>query len=151
MRKHVELLTRLIENPADNRAEQLREFDAHWEILCRKEHKGLNELFVAWDGHEAEGLQVKPARADSGTDLRKTPIALAGALANHRQLESVRGIAEWASRPVVGKALGVRLVSGLEPAPTSRDELVPWYFRAVGQVDVAGRRELPEAAQEKQS
>ena len=143
VREHVELLTRLIENPADNRAEQLREFDAHWEILCRKEHKGLNELFVAWDGHEAEGLQVKPALADSGTDLRKTPIALAGALANHRQLESVRGIAEWKSRPVVGKALGVR-VSGLEPAPapTSRDELLPWYFRAVEQADVAGRREL---------
>ena len=33
-------------------------------------------------------------------------------------------------------------VSGLDPAPASRDELMPWYFRAVGQVDVAGRREL---------
>ena len=141
VRKHVALLTRLIENPAYNRAEQLREFEAHWEILCWKEPKGLNELFVAWDGHGAEGLQVKPARADSGTDLRKTPIALAGALANHRQLSSVQGIAEWESRPAVGKGLAVR-VSGLEPAPTSRDELMPWYFRAVGQVDVAGRREL---------
>ena len=141
VREHVALLTRLIENPAYNRAEQLREFDAHWEILCRKEHKGLNELFVAWDGHQAEGLQVKPPRVDSGTDLRKTPIALAGTLANDPQLESVRGIADWQSRPVVGKALGVR-VSGLEPAPESRDELLPWYFRAVDQADVAGRREL---------
>ena len=48
VRRHVELLTRLIEDPAYNRAEQLREFDAHWEILCRKKPKGLNELFVAW-------------------------------------------------------------------------------------------------------
>ena len=141
VRGHVALLTRLIENPAYNRAEQLREFDAHWEILCREEPKGLNELFVAWDGHEADGLQVKPARDDSGMDLRKTPIALAGALANHRQLESVRGIADWKSRPAVGKGLGVR-VSGLELAPASRDELLPWYFRAVEQADVAGRREL---------
>ena len=141
VRKHVTLLTRLIENPAYNRAEQLLEFEAHWEILCRKERNGLNELFVAWDGHGAEGLQVKPAGADSGTDLRKRPIALAGALANHPQLASVRGIAEWESRPAVGKGLGVR-VNGLEPAPTTRDELLPWYFRALEQVDVAGRREL---------
>ena len=141
VQKHVALLTRLIENSAYNRAEQLREFEAHWEILCRKEHKGLNELFVAWDGHGAEGLQVKPARADSGTDLRKTPIALAWALANHRQLSSVQGVAEWESRPAVGKGLAVR-VSGLEPVPTSLDELLPWYFRAVEQVDVADRREL---------
>ena len=111
VRKHVALLTRLIENPAYNRAEQLREFEAHWEILCWKEPKGLNELFVAWDGHGAEGLQVKPARADSGTDLRKTPIALAGKLANHQQLESVRRAAEWESRPAVGK--------GLVPHPVS--------------------------------
>ena len=141
VRQHVELLTRLIDDPAYNRAEQLREFDAHWAILCRKEPKGLNELFVAWDGHAADSLQVKPARSDSGMDLRKIHIALAGALANHQQLESVRGIADWTSRPAVGKGLGVR-VSGLEPPPESRDELLPWYFRVVEQVDVAGGREL---------
>ena len=66
VRKHVALLTRLIENPAYNRAEQLREFEAHWEILCRKERKELNEIFVAWDGHGAEDLQVRPPRTDSG-------------------------------------------------------------------------------------
>ena len=141
VRKHVALLTRLIENPAYNRAEQLREFEAHWEILCRKENGGLNQLFVAWGGQEAEGLQVKPARADSGTDLRKTPIALAAVLANHQQLAAVRGTAEWGSRQVVGKALGVPL-SGVEPAPASREELLPWYFRAVEQATGPGRREL---------
>ena len=141
VREHVALLTRLIENPAYNRAEQLREFESHWEILCRKEHGGLNELFVAWDGQEAEGLQVKPARADSGTDLRKTPIALAAALANHRQLAAVRGNAEWGSRQIVGKALGVPL-SGVEPAPASREELLPWYFSAVDRADPAARREF---------
>ena len=141
VRRHVAQLTRLIEDPAYNDAEQLREFEAHWELLCQKEHGGLNELFVAWDGHGAESLQVKPARVDSGTDLRKTPIALTGALANDRQLASVRGIADWKSRPAVGKGLGVR-VSDLEPAPASRDELSPWYFRAVERVDTAGGREF---------
>ena len=141
VRRHVAQLTRLIEDPAYNDAEQLREFEAHWELLCQKEQEGLNELFVAWDGHGAEGLQVKPARIDSGTDLRKTPIALTGALANDRQLASVRGIADWKSRPAVGKGLGVR-VSGLEPAPASRDELSPWYFRAVERMDTAGGREF---------
>ena len=139
--RHVKLLTRLIEDPDYNHAEQLREFDAHWEILCRKKPKGLNELFVAWDGHETDGLQVKPARSDSGIYLRKTLIALARTLANHRQSESVREIADWTSRPAVGKGLGVRL-SGLEPAPASPDELLPWYFRVAAHADVSGRHGL---------
>ena len=141
VRKHVALLTQLIENPAYNRAEQLREFEAHWEILCRKERKELNELFVAWDGHGAEDLQVRPPRTDSGTDLRKTPIALAGALGNHQQLASVREIAKWESRPAIGKGLGVPL-SGIEPAPATRKELLPWYFSSVEQADGAGRHKL---------
>ena len=141
VRKHVALLTQLIENPAYNRAEQLREFEAHWEILCRKERKGLNELFVAWDGHGAEGLQVRAAYTDSGTDLRKTPIALAGALVNHRQLASVREIAKWESRTPIGKGLGVR-VGKLEPAPATHEELLPWYFSTVEQADGAGGNKL---------
>ena len=139
--EHVRLLTRLIEDPAYNRAEQLLEFDAHWKILCWESGGRPNELFVAWDGDKVEGLQLRPPRANSGSDLRTRPIALAEALAHHRQLESVRGIADWKSRPAVGKGLGVR-ISSLEPAPASRDELLPWYFRAVEQADVAGRREL---------
>ena len=139
--EHVRLLTRLIEDPAYNRAEQLLEFDAHWKILCWESGGRPNELFVAWDGDKVEGLQLRPPRANSGSDLRTRPIALAGALAHQRQLESVRGIADWKSRPAIGKGLGVR-ISSLEPAPASRDELLPWYFRAVEQADVAGRREL---------
>ena len=135
--KHVELLTRLIEDPEYNRAEQLREFEAHWEILCRNTAEGPNELFVVWDGHKVEGLQVKPPRATSGSDLRKTHIALA----NAPQSASVCGTAEWQSRQIVGKALGVPL-SGIEPAPATREELLPWYFSAVEQADGAGHREL---------
>ena len=136
VREHVALLTRLIENPDYNRDEQLREFGAHWEILCRTEHGGFNELFVAWDGQEAEGLQVKRSRATSGSDLRKTHIALP----NAQQPESVCGTAEWESRQIFGKALGVPL-SGVEPAPATRGELLSWYFSAIDHVVPAGRHE----------
>ena len=137
VQKHVELLTRLIEDPEYNRAEQLREFEAHWEILCRNTAGRLNELFVVWDGHEVEGLQVKPPRALAGSDLQKTHIALA----NAQKPASVCGTAKWGSRQIVGKALGVPLI-GVEPAPTTREELSSWYFGAVEQADGAGRHEL---------
>ena len=136
VQEHVKLLTRLIEDPEYNRTEQLREFDAHWMILCRNASGGLDELFVAWDGYKVEGLQVRPPRATSGSDLRKTYFAIA----NGQQPMSVCEIAEWANRQTVGKALGVRLCS-VEPAPATREELMAWYFRTIGQVDSAGRRE----------
>ena len=139
--EHVQLLTKLIENPVYNREEQLREFEAHWEILCNAAGQEPNELFVAWDGDEAEGLQVKPIPANSGTDLRKRPIAMAGMLANDSRLASVRDSAGWHTRQAVGKALAVRL-SGVAPAPTPQDDLLAWYFRTVDHVDSAGRREL---------
>ena len=136
VQQHVELLTRLIEDPEYNRAEQLREFGAHWEILCRKEAEGHNELFVAWDGHEVEGLQVKLPRATSNSDLGGVHIALASA----QQPASVVAVSEWATRQTVGKALGVPL-RGVEPAPATHEELSGWYFSAVDQMDPAGRRD----------
>ena len=87
------------------------------------------------------GLQVRPPRADSGVDLRKRPIALAGSLANNRRLDSVRGCAGWGTRQTVGRAVALRL-KNLEPAPATLIDLVPWYFRAIGQVDAPGAREL---------
>ena len=110
VQNHVKMLTRLIEDPEFNRTEQLREFHAHWEILCRSAAGELDDLFVGWDGHEVESLQVKAPRATSGTHLGRTHLALA----NGQQLPSVCGIAEWGSRQVVGKALGVPL-SAVEP------------------------------------
>ena len=138
VQEHVKLLTRLIEDPEYNRVEQLREFDAHWEILCRKTSGGLDELFVAWDGQTVKGLQVRPPRATSGAGsaLCRTHIALA----NDQQPASVCAIAKWESRQIVGKALGVPL-SGVEPPPATREELLPWYFSAVGRAGPAGRHE----------
>ena len=139
--KHVQSLTRLIEDRAYNRAEQLREFDAHWTILCDNAAGEPNELFVAWDGDKSEGLQVRPPRVDSGSDLHTRPIALVGTLANDRRLASVRASAGWGTRQVVGKALAARL-DDLEPAPVTQCDLLEWYFRVVARVDSMGRREL---------
>ena len=136
VQQHVELLTRLIEDPEYNRVEQLREFDAHWGILCRKEVDGLNELFVSWDGHEVDGLQVKLPQETSTSDLGKAHIALA----NSQQPASVVAVSKWALRQTVGKALGLPL-RGVEPAPATPEELSGWYFSAVDRMDPAGRRE----------
>ena len=135
VQEHVRLLTRLIEDPEYNRVEQLREFEAHWEILCRNADKGYDEIFVAWDGDATASLQVKPPRSASGSDIRKTHIAFANS-----PPAPVHRVADLASRQTVGKALGLRLV-GLDPAPATREELLPWYFNAISRADVAGRRE----------
>jgi len=143
VREHVLLLTRLIEDPAYNREEQLREFEDHWQILCGKKTEELKELFVVWDGDRAESLQVRhPHRhPNSGMDLQKRPIALVGRSANDPRLLSVRLGADWGTRPVKGKAVAVRLID-LEPAPATQGDLLPWYFGAVRRADSTSRSEL---------
>ena len=73
LEEHVLLLTRLIEEPAYNRDEQLREFDAHWSLLC-PEVDGDAELYVAWDETRSESLQVKPSRGQPDAGIRSSPI-----------------------------------------------------------------------------
>ena len=134
--QHIETLTRLIQDPEYNRVEQLREFDAHWTILCREEQGKVNELFVLWDGQQVEELQVfRPRRAKSGSHLRDVPVALPSA----RQPEWVRRPADLVRRQVIGKALGVRLHS-IEPPPPTRENLLDWYFSAIDRIDEAGTR-----------
>ena len=136
VQQHVELLTRLIQDPEYNRVEQLREFDAHWAILCREETKQVNELFVLWDGQRVEELQVfRPRRGMSGADLRNLHIALQ----NGPQPAWARRSAELKRRQVIGKALGVRL-QRVGPAPGTREELLAWYFSAIDRIDPAGTR-----------
>ena len=145
--EHVQLLTNLIEDPAYNRTEQLREFDAHWGILCNGPGGRPNELFVAWDGDEAENLHAKPPRknssrhASSSTDLRTRPIALASSLVNDPRLTSVRDSAGWGMRELIGKALAAPL-NDLEPAPMTPSDLLLWFFSMVDHLDCAGRHHL---------
>ncbi len=141
VRRHVQLLTQLIDDPAFNRTELLREFDDHWQILCAKVARARTDLFVAWDGDMAQGMQVRPPRSYIGTDLRRFPIGLAGKLTTDERLSAVRESAEWRAREVSGKAAVARL-TGFEPAPTTREGLLPWYFRVVGRADGTSRLEL---------
>ena len=137
--RHVDLLTRLIEDPEYNRTEQLGEFAAHWDILCCNAEGGLHEIFVAWDGEEVQELRVKRPCGTSDSDLRSAHIAVA----NDQRPASVRGPAGWESRRFVGKALGVPLTD-VEPAPATQEDLLPWYFRALGQMRSAGRHEYQQ-------
>ena len=152
--EHVRLLTRLIEDAAYNRTEQLREFDAHWRTLCYGPGGRRNELFVAWDGDKAEGLLVKPPRTNSGKntnssrDLRTRPVALALSLVNHPRLASVRDSAGWSMREFVGKALAAPL-NNLEPAPTTLSDLLSWFFSIIDHMDSAGRRQLERLQKER--
>ncbi len=146
--KHVQLLTRLIEDPTFNRAEQLREFDAHWKILCDKAKERPCELFVAWDGDKSERLQVKRPRTDLGADLKKNSVALTSEFANNRHLNSIRVSAEWDTRQVVGIALAVP-IDNLEPAPASQYELLEWCFRILDLVDDTDRRKMQKLRKKK--
>lgn len=145
--EHVQLLTNLIEDPDYNRTEQLREFDAHWKILCNDPEGRGNELFVAWDGDKAEDLQVRSSQVNSGrntessSNLRTRSVALASSLVNYPQLASLRENAVWGTRQLVGKALAVPL-NDLEPAPMMQSDLLTWFFSIVEQMDNAGRRYL---------
>ena len=144
-RQHVDLLTRLIKDKTYNRSEQLREFDAHWEMLCCDAEGGSDELFVVWDGNEVERLEVlKPLQVTSGSDLQNTHIALP----SPRRPESVCLAAESEKRRIVGKALGVRLGS-VEPAPMTRGELAAWYFSAISQADSTGCHECQKLYEKK--
>ena len=142
VQQQIELLTRLIEDPASNHQEQLREFQAHWELLCRRKKKGRsNQISVAWGGKESERLQVKLAKKPHRANMRTGHIALSGALAIDARLSALRSWVRWNSRPTVGQALALRL-SDLDPAPATREELLPWYFKAVGRIDEMGRQNL---------
>lgn len=132
--RHVRLLTRLIQDQEYNRVEQLREFDAHWSILCQDSAGALEELIVVSEGNELEVLQVfRPSHRSSGSDLRKKYIALP----NAQRPEWACGPAGSEKRQIVGKALtGLRL-HDIGPAPATPEELSEWYFNAVDQLDSA--------------
>lgn len=146
--RHVQLLTRLIEDPTFNRVEQLREFDAHWKLLCNKAKNESYELFVAWDGDRYEELQVKRPRTDSNFDLEKTPIALTSQFANNSRLNFVRTSASWDTRQIVGIAIAVPLCD-LEPAPASHHELVEWCFRILDLVNQTDLRRIQKLQKKK--
>lgn len=134
VKEHVDLLTRLIENPDFNKCELLREFDAHWKILCRAgDGNPANEIFVTWDGEFTTTLEVRRPKDE------KEPLALRNTHVARHQNESwtpLNHATQWSRRPVVGKAFGVRLLD-VEPPPTNCDHLLQWYFTTIDQSKLA--------------
>ena len=146
--EHEWLLKRLIEDPAYNRDELLREFDAHWKLLCG-DGKSIRELYVAWDGTATESLQVKPGRGNRDEDMQSKPILLAAGPATDPRLAAVRRWMGWYRRSTEGKGIGVRL-DRLEPAPTEAELVPTWYFDTIAGGGRAGLRAL-ERLQKKTS
>ena len=147
LEEHVLLLTRLIEDPAYNRDEQLREFDAHWSLLYR-EGEAIAELYVVWDGTVSEYLQVKPGQGEPDADIRSNPILLAPGPAEDSRLISLRKWVNWDSRPTRGQGIGVHL-DRLGPVPASTEDLPAWYFEAVGHADREGQKWLKRLGRKK--
>lgn len=147
LKDHVLLLTRLIEEPTYNRDERLREFDAHWSLLCRK-GEAVAELYVVWDGAVSECLQVKPSEGEPGADIRSNPILLASGPAEDSRLMALRKWVNWGRRPTRGQGIGIRL-DRLEPAPANGEELPAWYFESVGHADREARKWLERLGRKK--
>ena len=142
VRRQAGLLTRLIKDPVYNQHEQLREFQAHWELLCRKKEEGkLDEITVAWDARESERLQLKAAKNPARANMRTGRIAMSEACVVDARLTSLRRWLRWENRSTIGQALALRL-NDLKPAPATREDLLPWYFEAVERVDETGRQKV---------
>ncbi len=141
VREAVGMLKRMIEDPPHNRQELLREFHAHWRLLCRGP-SGPNEIFVAWEAERSETLQLRrPSSGSPDSSLVTAPVAIASSAADAGALDTVRKAAQWTRRPVVGKAVALRLEE-LEPAPAPGDDLLCWIISALTRVTEDGRQIL---------
>ena len=137
--RHIKLLTQLFEDPDWNRQELLREFQTNWLILCGQFGTHSGDIYVAWDKDDADSLQVKAPKRSSGISIQKKHFALTDDLANDERLDVVRRGADWSSRSLMGKGLLLHLTD-LDPAPSTAEELLPWYVEAMHRVDDNGRR-----------
>ena len=148
IRQHIELLTRLKEDPAYNRAEQIREFRDHWRILCGKSKKDIRELFVAWDGAESDVLEVRVPKTSSGSDLATRPCAIAKKISDAQVSNLIRTHGGLSKRPVEGA--GIALVTQtLEPPPPSIQDLPNWYFCLMSRLTSDSERFLAELPHKK--
>ena len=138
--EHARLLKKLIQDPAYNREERLREFEAHWKSLCSGA-KGVRELFVAWDGTATTELQVKPSRGDGQNNPQSKPLLLPRGPATDGRFARVRRSLDWDRRPTVGRGIGLRLTQ-VEPPPATVGSVPGWYFDTIASVDLVGRKAL---------
>jgi len=142
LRRHIDLLRRLIEDPEWNRAELIREFHSNWLLLCIRAGTQNPELFCAANAGGGNTLQIrKPEGASKGIGIRGNFLGLPQHLISNTGFGAVRRNARWDHRQVVGKAIILSLAS-LDPAPTKPSELTEWYANVLGNLSEESRGEL---------
>ena len=130
LRRHINLVRRLIEDPDWNQQELIREFHSNWDILCSKDDTAISFLFTASDSGTSSPLQVRKPDGQSKLGIRGNYFALAREQASNKEFEAIRTSARWNARQAIGKALLVSL-RHLEPAPDQPSELADWYLNAL--------------------
>ena len=138
LERHIELLRRLIEDQEWNQSELIREFHSHWELLCSRAGTGKNILYVVSDTEHVGSLQVKLPRKDTSFGVGGHRLAVTQEIANNKSFETVLKHARWSSRTLEGKGLLLQCTN-LMPAPTSQDELLPWYVEVMRRLDDESR------------
>ena len=127
--RHIGLLKRALRDPEWNRRELLREFTTNWEVFSRQ-FSLRDDIYVAWHKDKVLSLQVRAPSRNSSISIATKHLALSDDLANDARLETLRRIANWSSRSSTGKGILFHL-SSLQPAPSTSEELLPWYADAL--------------------
>ena len=137
-KRHIALVTRLIEDPAWNRYELLREFQSNWNLVCVPD---ATDLFCFSDSETPYTLQVKLPERKAKYGIRASHFALSAAEANDERFDQLRSAIRWDKRQAVGKCIVVTLPQ-LEPAPTKAAEVAVWYADAVSSLEGADAAEF---------
>ena len=130
IRRHLNLIQRLIKEPDWNQQELVREFHSNWDLLCSKSNRDELFLFTGNDTNSPSTLQIRCPTRETPSRIPKIYFALAPEQEKSKAFEIVRNYAHWSSRQAIGKALLVSL-NHLEPAPSQLDELADWYLNAL--------------------
>ena len=135
--RHIGLLKRALRDPEWNRQELLREFTTNWEVFSRQ-FSQRDDIYAAWYQDNVQSLQVRAPTRNSGISLASKHLALSDDLANDARWETLRRTASWSSRTSIGKGILLHL-SSLQPAPSTPEELLPWYAEALHFLEESSR------------
>ena len=141
LQRHIELLTRLIEDPDWNRSELLREFHTNWEVLCHRVGTGGDFIYFAADKERVGSIEVRSEDAGSALSIRSHRLGLTRELVKSDGFKTIRGHAGWTPRSVTRRGVVVR-VTDLAPAPAGPDEVLPWYVDTMRRIDARSREEI---------
>jgi molybdopterin/thiamine biosynthesis adenylyltransferase len=146
------LIHRGLTDPAWNRAELIREFHAHWGVLCTAVDPPLLELVCVSDQVPCRLTVKKPKpvtpsqKKSQATNKKLNELTLAHVAMSEsgERLSSLQGLRDafsWSGRSTAGRGIVLRL-DDLHPAPFQPDDLSDWYVQAIDQLNDASRAAL---------